>query len=96
MTFTDVAVPSEIAVYEDRWNALIACMVEGLPLHDTLRQALDAHKDEAPRVEERASDPVERVAQIKAKVEVLVARYGDILTRITVKLRQNIIYLRGE
>jgi hypothetical protein len=80
----DVEVPSEVAMYEARWSALIECMIEGLTLQQELRDALDLHKLEQPPVEERASKPEERVAQIKAKVDALMARYGGTVQKITV------------
>jgi hypothetical protein len=79
-----VEVPEEIVVYETRWRALIDCMVEGLPLHEELQGLLDAHQRERPRVDEPASKPEDRIAQIRAKVEALVNRYGDVLRKTTV------------
>jgi hypothetical protein len=79
-----VEVPEEIVVYEARWRALIDCMVEGLPLHEELQGLLDAHQRERPRVDEPASKPEDRIAQLRSKVEALVNRYGDVLRKTTV------------
>jgi hypothetical protein len=73
---------NEVERYEARWAGLIECMSDGLALQEELSNALDLHKLERPKAEERASKPEDRLAQLKAKTDALVARYGNVLGRI--------------
>jgi hypothetical protein len=81
MSFT-VETSNEVEQYEARWTALIEVMGEGLLLQEEFSNALDLHKLERPKAEERASKPEDRLAQLRGKTDVLVARYGNILGRI--------------
>jgi hypothetical protein len=85
----DIGVPlspegTEAGDYERAWLPLIQTMRVGLTLHEALREVIEEHKRERRSDELPAVDPIERIAQIKARVEALSARYSGIIGRFLV------------
>jgi hypothetical protein len=75
---------TEAGEYERAWLPLISTMRSGLALHDALQEVIDAHKREKRSDELPAVEPLDRLAQIKVRLEVLSERYSGIIGRFLV------------
>src|SRR5687768_5202971 len=103
----DVGVPlspagTEAGKYERRWFRLISTMRVGLTLHEELVEIVEAHRKAKQSDELPATNPLARIAQIKARVEALAERYSGIIGRFLVwreelreHLRANQAHLSG-
>jgi hypothetical protein len=85
----DVGVPlspagTEAGEYERAWLPLISTMRVGVALHDALQEVIDEHKREKRSDELPAVEPLDRLAEIKVRLEALSERYSGIIGRFLV------------
>jgi hypothetical protein len=59
-------------------------MRSGLALHDALQEVIDAHKREKRSDELPAVEPLDRLTQVKVRLEALSERYSGIIGRFLV------------
>jgi hypothetical protein len=75
--------PNEIAVYNSKWNALLAHVHSGLGLRDQVRAAIDAWGQRATTPEKPETDPEKRFEQVKAKVDALSKHFAPVIGTVT-------------
>jgi hypothetical protein len=75
---------TEAGEYERAWLPLISTMRVGLTLHEALQEVIEEHKREKRSDELPAVEPLDRLAQIKVRLEALSERYSGIIGRFLV------------
>lgn len=77
-------VPSEVAMYNAKWQALLDHVHSGIPLHEQVRDAIDAWGRQATPDGKVEMDPAKRFEQVKAKVSALSAHFAEVVGVVTV------------
>jgi hypothetical protein len=79
-----VEVPSEVAMYNAKWQALLDHVRSGIPLHEQVRDAINAWGRQATPDGKVETDPDKRFEQVKARVAALSAHFAEVIGVVTV------------
>jgi hypothetical protein len=79
-----VEVPSEVAIYNTKWQVLLDHVHRGIPLHEQVREAIDAWGKQATPETKRETDSAKRFEQVKTRVAALSAHFAGVIGVVTV------------
>jgi hypothetical protein len=79
-----VEVPSQIEVYNERWQRLLDHVHAGIPLHEQVREAIEAWGRQATPEGKVETDPDKRFEQVKARVAALSTHFTEVIGVVTV------------
>jgi hypothetical protein len=81
---TAVEVPSEVAIYNEKWQRLLDHVHSGIPLHEEVRSAIDAWGKLVRPEEKIETDPERRLPQVQAKVAAFSEHFASVVGAVTV------------
>jgi len=79
-----VEMPSEVAIYNAKWQALLDHVHAGLVLHELVRSAIEAWGKQATPETKVETDPAKRFDQVKARVAALSTHFAPAIGTVTV------------
>jgi hypothetical protein len=81
---TAVEIPSEVALYNERWTRLLDHVHAGLILHEQVRSAIDAWGKLVRPEEKVATEPEKRFEEVQARVAALSKHFAEVVGTVTV------------
>jgi hypothetical protein len=80
---TAVEVPSEVSLYQERWQRLLDHVHAGIPLHEQVREAIDAWGRKVKPETKVATEPEKRFEEVQARVAALSNHFAEIVGTVT-------------
>jgi hypothetical protein len=80
----DTAVPSEVSLYTERWERLLAHVHSGIPLHEQVRSAVDAWGRKVKPETKVSTEPEKRFEEVQARVAALSNHFAEVVGVVTV------------
>jgi hypothetical protein len=80
---TAVEMPSEVALYTERWQRLLDHVHSGIPLHEQVRDAIDAWGRKVKPETKVATEPEKRFEEVQAKVAAFSNHFAEVVGTVT-------------
>jgi hypothetical protein len=81
---TAVEVPSEVSLYNERWQRLLAHVHSGIPLHEQVRSAITEWGRKVKPETKVATEPEKRFEEVQARVAALSTHFAEVVGTVTV------------
>jgi hypothetical protein len=81
---TAVEMPSEVVMYNERWQRLLDHVHAGIPLHEQVREAIEAWGKRAKPESKTETDPDKRLEQVQAKVAAMSSHFAPVIGTVSV------------
>jgi hypothetical protein len=80
---TAVETPSEVTMYNELWQRLLDHVHSGIPLHQQVRDAIDAWGRKVKPETKVATEPEKRFEEVQAKVAALSNHFAEVVGTVT-------------
>jgi hypothetical protein len=80
----DIEMPSEVSVYNERWQRLLDHVHAGIPLHEQVREVIEAWGRQVTPEGKVETDPAKRYEQVQQRVAALSAHFAEVIGVVTV------------
>jgi hypothetical protein len=80
---TAVEMPSEVSLYNERWQRLLDHVHAGIPLHDQVRSAITEWGRKVKSETKVATEPEKRFEEVQARVAALSNHFAEVVGTVT-------------